>query len=649
VIVVLAAAIVQAAIGGPVQFTPSIDEAVERGVIYEMTAFPQQFGYIGFGTGFADLDGDGDPDIIVMGAGTGTTAARIGIFENDGTGCFTDRSVGNGIPLIEDPSGFAAGDIDGDGLPELYFTQLRLANVLVHNDGNFMFTDISVNAGVDDDGPGMGACFGDFDGDTRLDLYLCNYNGALPDTEDMDNKLYRNLGGGLFEDVSVAQTVDDFGYGFQAVWFDFDVDGDLDLYLSNDRGHNPPLFRTNQLWRNDDGQLVNISVGSGADLGLFSMGIACGDFNSNGRPDLYVTNVASYEDGFNPLFLNMGGDPPFVESSVIAGVEHWITSWGSIFYDFDNNGAKDLFVNNMFEANSLYVSSGSFPCVEAAAAAGIVGNAGESFSSAVADVDMDGDLDLLVNDLGFNVQLFINYEGQKRQWVRFTMAGLGDNVLAVGGKVITQVGARLQFHEILAGGNGYLGQNELTIHVGLDDALVVDQADVTWPGGSPARTLTNVPSGETWTLYPPSRLGDADADGTVNLDDYFVFAGCFDGGFQPGCEMMDFDGNSSIDLIDFDGFIAVYADPVYDCNLNQQDDLLEILLDPGLDADGTGVPDSCEAAGDLDGNGQVGITDFLMLLAAWGVCSDPGVCPADLDNDGSVGISDFLTLLGNWG
>ncbi len=645
----LFAAIAGAATGGPVKFTPSVDEAVQRGLIYEMTAYPQQFGLSGFGTGFADLDGDGDPDIIVMGAGPGTKADRIGIFENDGTGCFTDRSVGNGIPLVEDPSGFAAGDIDGDGLPELYFTQLRLPNVLVHNDGNFTFTDISAVAGVDDDGPGMGACFGDFDGDTRLDLYLSNYNGAVPGTEEKDNKLYRNVGGGLFEDVSVAQTVDDHGYGFQAVWFDFDGDGDLDLYLSNDRGHQAPLFRTNQLWRNDDGQLVNISVGSGADLGLFSMGLACGDFNSNGRPDLYVTNIAGYEDGFNPLFLNMGGDPPFVESSVTAGVEHWITSWGSIFYDFDNNGAKDLFVNNMFEANSLYVSDGSFPCVEAAAAAGVVGNAGVSFSSAVADVDMDGDLDLLVNNLNSNVQLFINYEGQRQQSVRFRMVGLGANVLGVGGKVVTQVGARLQLHEILAGGNGYLGQNELTIHVGLDDALVVDQADVTWPGGSPTRTLTNVPAGATWTLYPPSRLGDADADGTVNFADYLVFAGCFNDGFQPGCEMMDFDGNSTIDLDDYDGFIAVYSDPLYDCNDNQQDDLLEMLLDPGLDSDGTGVPDSCEAAGDLDGDGQVGITDFLLLLAAWGVCPDPGVCPADLDDDGFVGITDFLTLLGNWG
>ena len=643
----VAAAVAVCASAGPI--TPSVDEAVQRGVVYQVGPYPQVFGLVGFGVGFADLDADGDPDIILLGAGNQFPGGSyIGIFENDGTGNFTDRSVGNGIPALGDPSGFAAGDIDGDGLPELYITQLTLPNVLVHNDGGFHFTDISAAAGVDDDGPGMGACFGDFNGDTLLDLYLCNYNGAVQGTEDKDNKLFLNLGNGVFQDVSVAQTVDDHGYGFQAVWFDYDLDGDVDLYLSNDRGHLKPLFRSNQLWRNDGGQLTNVSVGSGANGALFSMGIACGDFNNDGRPDLYVTNLASYKDGFNPLYLNTGGSPTFVESSVLAGVDHWITSWGAIFYDFDNNGVNDLYVNNMFLNNSLYVSDGSFPCIEVGAAAGVVANAGVSFSSAVADVDNDGDLDLLMNNLGANVQLFINYTGEQNQWAKFRFVGLGENVLGVGGRIVTQVGSRLQLHEVLAGGNGYLGQNDLVLHVGLDDAVQVDQIDVTWPGGTPTRTLTSLPAGETWALYPPSRLGDADGGGSVTLADFLVFAACFDGGFQPGCEMMDFDGNSVIDLDDYDAFTAVYTDTLYDCDGNMLVDLLEMLLDPGLDQDGTGVLDICEAAADLNGDGIVGIDDFLTLLGSWGPCPVQGPCPADFDDDGFVGITDFLLLLSLW-
>jgi hypothetical protein len=171
---------------------------------------------------------------------------------------------------------------------------------------------------------------------------------------------------------------------------------------------------------------------------------------------------------------------------------------------------------------------------------------------------------------------------------------------------------------------------------------------MTWPGGSPTRTLTSLPAGATWTLYPPSRLGDADGGGAVTLADFVVFAGCFHGGFGPGCEMMDFDGDSAIDLDDYDTFAAVYSQPLHDCDGNKVVDLLDMLLDPGLDQDGTGVPDICEAGADLNGDGIVGIEDFLTLLGSWGPCAGGGACPADFDDDGFVGITDFLMLLSLW-
>lgn len=286
----------------PPAITPCTEEAQLRGLVYAMQDYPQQYGAYGVGCGFADLDGDSDPDIVLVGAADG----RVGLFENDGAGHFTDRSADSGIPPLGQGSAFAAADYDGDGDLDLYFTQIGLANVLMRNDGNFRFTDVTREAGVGDLGAGKGACFGDFDGDSRLDLYLCNYNGATNGTERIDNKLFRNLGNGSFEDVSVKQSVNDYGRGFEAVWFDYDLDGDLDLYLSNDRGHLPPLFRGNQLWRNDGGQLVNVSEESGAGLALFSMGLACGDFDNNGWPDLYCTNIPGGGDMNDPLLLNQG-------------------------------------------------------------------------------------------------------------------------------------------------------------------------------------------------------------------------------------------------------------------------------------------------------------------------------------------------------
>ncbi|MCG8404360.1 MAG: CRTAC1 family protein [Phycisphaerales bacterium] len=532
---------------------PFLEEAQPRGLVYAMQDYPQIYGNPGFGCGFADLDNDHDPDIVIIGA----TSGLVGIFENDGSGRFTDRSTGNGIPILPAGSAFAAADYDADGDLDLYLTQFGDANVLVRNDGNFQFTDVTGTAGVCDNGAGEAASFGDYDGDGWLDLYLCNYNGNFPGTENINNKLYRNTGQGTFQDVSVAQGVDNAGNSFQAVWFDYDRDGDVDLYLSNDRGHLNGL--PNQLWRNDGGQLVNVSAGSGADLGLFSMGVACGDFDGNGWPDLYCTNIGGYEDGFNPLFLNQGNGT-FVEASAPAGVDQYITSWGSIFFDYDNDGHQDLYVNNMFQPNALFVSDGTFPCVEIAASVNVTASTQPSFGSAVADVDNDGDLDLLVNNLEGNVELFINYEGETRNWIKYRMIGRGNNLFAVGCNVDTRVGGTWQFREIIAGGNGYLGQNELIIHVGLDDATLIDEVVVTWPGGG-TRTLTSLPVNQTYPLYPPERLGDSDADGDVDLDDVddFVFVILGNDTNVDHVALSDMDGNSIVDGKDLQAFVQAMS------------------------------------------------------------------------------------------
>ncbi|MFQ5423422.1 MAG: CRTAC1 family protein [Phycisphaerae bacterium] len=495
---------------------PSTEEAVERGLSYVMQNAPQTYGYVGFGCGFADLDGDYDQDVVILGAADG----HVGLFENDGTGHFSDRSAGSGIAILTQGSGLAAADYDGDGDIDLYLTQVALPNVLYRNDGLFQFIDVTMTAGVGDPGASMGACFADFDGDGRLDLYVCNQAGGIAGPPDQRNVLYHNLGQGVFDDVSAAQTVDDPGFGFEAVWTDYDRDGDVDLYLSNDKGHQPPLFRANQLWRNDAGQLVNVSAASGAGIALWSMGLACGDFDGNGWPDLYCTNIPTPLLD-NPLLLNQG-DGTFIEAGVVAGVNNPFVSWGAIFFDFDNNGHLDLYVNNSADPNTLYLNSGAYPAVEVAAAAKVTAGSGRSFSSAVADVDADGDLDLLVNNLDGNVQLFINHEGETRRWIRYDVVGQGANRFAVGGSVDTRIQDMWQFREVLAGGNGYLGQNELTLHVGADLASTADEVVVTWPGGA-TRTLTNLATNRTWRIYPPERLGDMDGDGDVDANDLAVF------------------------------------------------------------------------------------------------------------------------------
>lgn len=607
--------------------SPFTEEALERGLDFVMVGFPQPQGFDGQGAGFADLDGDGDADVIVV----GSPSRRIGIFENLGGGTFVDRSVDSGIPLMLEQEGFAAADYDGDGRIDLYLTQDQKPNLLMKNLGGFQFQDVTATAGTGDDGPSTGASWGDFDGDGWLDLYVCNYSGFAPG--DPPNVLYRNNGDGTFDEVGEQLGVGSVALSFQSVWSDYDRDGDLDLYVSNDRG--PVGWTPNQLWRNDGGVFVDVSEQSGANVSLFSMGLAAGDFDRNLYPDFYVTDLdgndctsntghpqpTSCPDGDpepyvgrNRLVLNLG-DGSFVEFAEQAGVATYETGWGAVFFDFDNNGFKDLYVNNMWLPNSLYLNDGTFPCPEIAELAGVQASFDPSYdpdnstsativsySSAVADVDGDGAIDLLVNNVGHRAELFINHEGTERNYVRYSVVGEVPNLHAVGASIETTAGGTKQFDQNHAGGNGYLGQNELVIHVGLDAASQVDEAVVRWPSHGPTRTLTDLPANETWTIYPPSRLCDVDGQGTVDHTDFVAFSACFESGFAPGCEMMDFDGDSSVEAYDLEDCFATVSG---DCNDNGTNDYLEILFDPGIDADVDGMIDCC-AEGTASPPGTVG-------------------------------------------
>ncbi|MCP3903402.1 MAG: CRTAC1 family protein [Planctomycetes bacterium] len=610
---------------------PSTEEASDRGVTYVMGGG----GLAGYGCGFADLDADGDPDIVIV--IVGAADGRVGIYENDGTGHFADHSLTSGVPLLTNASALALADYDDDGLVDLYLTQWSAPNVLMHNEGGFFFTDVSAFAGVNDNGLSKGACWGDYDGDRWLDLYVCNYAGPTP------NRLYRNVGNGTFQSVEGTQGVNDPHLGFQAVWSDYDRDGDVDLYLSNDKGYQK-IWGPNQLWRNDAGTLANASSGSGADIALDSMGLACGDFDGNRWPDFYLTNVPGGGGMNNPLLLNQDGKL-FGENGLSWGVDNPWVSWGTIFYDFDNNGFLDLYVNNTIDPNTLYLNSGAPTCLEVGAGAAVAGPSSNSYSSAVADVDGDGDLDLLLNNLEDPVALYINHEGDLRGSIRYRVVGVTRNSGAVGACVDTRIGTSWKMRELLAGGNSYLGQNELLVHVGAGSATTADEVVVSWPGGAPTRTLTNLPTDATWTLYPPARLGDADDDGDVDLDDFHAFAACHGLPFAPGCEIMDLDGDADVDDDDFDAFLLIYGLPLADCNDNGTVDLEEILIDPGLDVNGDGVIDACCPA-DLNLDGDVGFGDILAVIGAWGPCA---ACPEDLDGSGDVGFGDILAVIGAWG
>lgn len=514
------------------ELSPFSEEAIARGVNYRVI-----FGRgdeAGSGVALIDLDNDGDADLVAMGrVGDGA----VGIWENDGTGQFTDRTDGTGIPLVPDAHGVCAGDYDDDGDLDLYLTQWQVANILLRNDGDFRFTDVTTTAGVGGVGYGGGCAWADYDGDQLIDVYVGNWEYTDR------NFLYRNLGDGTFEDVAPALGVDSDQRTYQPVWFDYDGDADLDLYLSND---NTLFFcgpdRHNELFRNDGGTFTDVSAESGADVCLNSMGAALGDFDRNLHADVHLTNLPPG----NVMILNQG-DGTFINGSADAGIDlPGDLGWGTVAFDYDHNGFEDLYVVFNDGVNRFYNNAGTFPLTNIAADLGLE-YLGESYCVATGDIDLDGDLDLVMSARQIDLRIYINNEGQKRDWVKFQVVGEGRNRGGIGTQVRISAGGAQQIRHLLFG-NNYKSQNETILHFGLDSANTVNEIVATWPGGT-TRTLTNYAANRLWTLYPPQRLGDFNGDGTINSTDVAALTDCV-GDVRPGCEMMDYDGDGDVDSSD---------------------------------------------------------------------------------------------------
>ncbi len=490
--------------------------------------------------------------------------------------------------------GVAVLDYDGDGLLDVYFTNGRKmrpgspppANALYRNRGGMKFEDVTSESGTGDSSLSMGCSVADVDGDGRPDIYVTNLG---------PNRLYRNLGTGAFEEIAAAAGVASESMDAGCAFLDMDRDGDLDLYVAsyvNDtRTEHPPLvFRgvpgywpplnyepaLDHLYENTgDGKFVDVSTKSGIrDAGVGrGLGVIVSDFNGDGLPDLFVANdlsanfmflgdgtgrfeesaflngTAFGEDG-NPLgsmgldsadfdadglvdlvVTNYHNQPnnlyraiaenEYEEMALIGGIGAGTlpeVSWGVHFADFDHDGREDLFVANGHlnpgareivdttsyeQVNRMFrnVGRGRFQDVgrgggEALAVSQV------SRGSSAADLDNDGDLDLVIANSNGPPQLLRNDVPPSRSWALIELLGSGHNLDAIGARVSVTSDGRKQWRERRSSAS-YLSVNDPRLHFGLGDTSTIDRLEVRWPDGKvevhedlPVRRVLTVRQGD---------------------------------------------------------------------------------------------------------------------------------------------------------
>ncbi|MBI3664236.1 MAG: CRTAC1 family protein [Acidobacteria bacterium] len=525
--------------GAPVVFQDVTKEAGLAGWRNRSGA-PQKSFIIEVATGgvaLFDYDNDGWLDIYLVNGSTldvlrGKEAPpHAALFHNNRDGTFTDVTSKAGVANERWGFGVAVGDFNNDGWPDLYVTNFG-KNRLYRNNGDGTFTDVAEQAGVAVSGATniwtTAAAFGDYDRDGRLDLFIagyvkwdidnppapgsavvagnyCEYRGqrvmcgprGLAGERDF---LFHNNGDGTFTEVAEkAGVLDPKGYyGFAAAWADVNDDGWPDLLVANDS--TPNFLYLNR----HDGTFEDVSYPSGFALNengreQASMGIAVGDYNHDGRLDLYVTN---FSDDYNTLYRNEG-DANFTDLTFQVGLgEQTIPflGWGTMFLDYDNDGHPDLFVANghvypevdrndwgtTWKQRPLLfrnLKGERFELVPPATGSGLAVLA-SARGAAAGDLDNDGRVDVVLNNLDGPPTVLRNVTPSKNNWVSLKLAGSGKSPRdAIGATVFLTAGGIRQRGEVMSG-SSFCSQNDLRVHFGLGTATQVDALEIRWPDGA---------------------------------------------------------------------------------------------------------------------------------------------------------------------
>jgi len=504
-----------------------VDRAAEAGLDFRHTDGSSGSYFIvetlASGVLLLDFDEDGDLDIYLINgrplppSAEGNAKHSNALYRNAGDGTFRDVTAEMGIPGTGFGGGGVAGDYDGDGDLDIYICQYG-PDVLYRNEGKaggYRFTDVTARAGANDPRFSAGAAFFDMDRDGDLDLYVTNYcredfksprkcgEGAVvrycaPSTyEPEGDSLFMNRGDGTFEDITASSGIAAMtdGRGMGVVATDFDRDGWMDIFVANDASENFLLRNLGNRKFEDVGLSSGVALSASGDENG-NMGVDVADFNRDGRLDIFVT---TYQKQLNALYRSEAKGI-YNDVAMAHGLGETclpMVSWGTKFFDFDNDGWLDLFIANghledaieKYDQSSTYLQErqlfrnlGGGMLKEVSAQAGPAFQARHSSrGAAFGDLDNDGDVDIVVSNSRGTPSLLRNEGGNRKSWILIELAGKR-NRHGIGALVKVTAGGVSQIAEQHSGAS-YCSMNDLRLHFGLGDAALAESVEVEWPEG----------------------------------------------------------------------------------------------------------------------------------------------------------------------